>query len=160
VQCGHCANQHWPNGKGGGIDAINLNPTLFHEMVHCLQEHTGPPSRNGDHTREGAGRMQAIRLEPVAIDGTGGTGPRVTHTIVIVDGGRFAAAYETLATRDDWQGPDRTRGHDAEADTAAHPEHGQACVPLRCGERMGQARPRTRGRDRRPVGAPHGRCVP
>ena len=112
---GHFANKRWANGKAGGIDEINLNPTLFrdqgerevlatlvHEMVHCLQEHTGKPSRNGYHNREWVGMMQAIGLEPVSLDGRNGTGQKVTHTIV--EGGRYAAAYEALAGRDDWQG--------------------------------------------------------
>jgi len=125
---GHVANSRWPNGTAGGIDAIHRNPTLFrdqgeravlatlvHERVHGLQEHTGKPSRNGDHNTEWVGRMRAIDLEPCSLDNANGTGQRVTHAIIA--GGKFAAAYDALATRADWHGLTLTRIDEATART-------------------------------------------
>jgi len=120
---GHFANSRWQNGKADGIDEINLNPTLFrdqgdrevlatlvHEMVHCLQEHTGTPSRNGYHNKEWVGMMEAVGLTARSLDTANGTGQRVTHAIV--EGGRFAAAYETLTASADWHGLNFNRIHE------------------------------------------------
>jgi len=129
-----------------------VRATLVHERVHCRQEHTGTPVRNGDHTREGVGRMQAIGLEPVVIDGTGGTGQRVTHTIIA--GGQCAAACETLTESADWQGLTLTRIDEATAKTGgrarAEPE-GRAPAARRTPGKVKSASP---GRRVTPWGKP------
>jgi len=104
-------------------------------------------------------------MTPVSIDGKGGTGRRVPHTIV--DGGKFAATYDALATRDDWHGLNFNRIDEitgtAKTQTgeeigpegqAADP--GQVFEPLRIREHLGQTRPHAGRRDRRLVGRPHG----
>jgi len=89
--------------------------TLVHERVHGLQEHTGPPSRNGDPNREWVGRARTIGLEPRSLDTANGTGQRVTHAIV--EGGQCAAAYETRTASADGHGRTLARIDEATATT-------------------------------------------
>jgi hypothetical protein len=70
--------------------------TLMHEMVHCLQQHFGTPSRRGYHNKEWAAQMIVVGLMPSDTGAPGGkqTGQRVSH--YVIEGGPFDLAAETL----------------------------------------------------------------
>lgn len=90
------------------IDEIALNPetcgrtlpevlsTLVHEMVHLQQQHEGTPGKGGNHNVEWGKMMDEVGLTPTSTGQEGGkrTGRKVTH--MIVDGGPFDVACQTL----------------------------------------------------------------
>lgn len=102
------AEQFKHRDTGEQLDEIALNPetmgrtpkevlsTLAHEMVHLEQQHYGKPGKNGHHNKEWGDMMDRIGLTPTSTGAEGGkrTGRKVTH--MIVEGGPFDVACDTL----------------------------------------------------------------
>lgn len=76
--------------------ARDVAATLVHEMVHLWQQEEGKPSRRGYHNEEWARKMEEIGLAPSSTAAPGGerVGYRMSH--YIVEGGRFARAFDEM----------------------------------------------------------------
>jgi hypothetical protein len=76
--------------------ARDVASTLVHEMVHLWQQEEGKPARRGYHNEEWARKMDEIGLAPSSTAAPGGArvGYRMSH--YIVEGGRFALAFEAM----------------------------------------------------------------
>lgn len=79
----------------GRTDELILS-TLVHEMAHVWQKTHAKMPRRGYHDRQWAAKMKEIGLHPSHTAAPGGkeTGQQMGH--YIVEGGRFAAAYDKL----------------------------------------------------------------
>lgn len=108
---GHYVPGAW-RGERDLADEISLNPdrfmdtdpddfasTLVHEMCHQYQHHFGRPGRGAYHNAEFADLMEARGLVTTSTGGEGGarTGQRIDH--LIVEGGRFAVAFQEVGAR-------------------------------------------------------------
>jgi len=76
--------------------AREVASTLAHEMVHCWQQECGTPSARGYHNQEWATKMEEIGLVPSATGAAGGAKVGFHMTHYIVDGGRFARAFDAM----------------------------------------------------------------
>jgi hypothetical protein len=91
--------------------------TLVHEQAHVWQETFGRPSRRGYHNREWADKMLGIGLHPSTTGKPGGSETGQHMSDYIIEGGRYARAYQKLKTRGfrlHWQSVRETkRGRDS-----------------------------------------------
>ncbi len=109
---GYFIASRWRSGESDvRVGEIALNPdflerterdvaaTIVHEMVHLWQHAFGRPSRRGYHNAQWADRMEAIGLMPSATGEPGGArvGQRMTH--YVIEGGRFAQAFDALPSK-------------------------------------------------------------
>jgi hypothetical protein len=97
------------NGDGTRTDELALNPahfrtrgwrdvcsTLVHEMCHLEVQHFCRPVRTGYHDQQWVDSMKRIGLQPTSTGAPGGRerGYHMDH--LIVEGGRFARAFDEL----------------------------------------------------------------
>lgn len=106
---GFFAAERWREGENGAVvHEISLNPdtmtrpprawqsTLVHEMVHLWEFVNGTASRQAYHNKVWAKKMEDIGLMPSDTGAPGGrtTGQKMTH--YIIEGGRFAHAFDQV----------------------------------------------------------------
>ncbi|WP_338578688.1 SprT-like domain-containing protein (plasmid) [Brevundimonas olei] len=110
---GYFSFNRFVSSDGGGefTDEIALNPTYFariglreivqtvaHEMVHLWQAHYGEPGRGRYHNKEWAAKMEEIGLMPSHTGEPGGRKVGQKMSDYPIDGGRFLAVFDQLAT--------------------------------------------------------------
>ena len=112
---GYFSHSRFISSDGGQrfTDEIALNPAYFatgglletlqtvaHEMVHLWQYHFGDPGRRRYHNKQFAAKMREIGLMPSSTGKPGGAQTGEKMADYPIEGGRFLAACEALATED------------------------------------------------------------